>query len=73
MRGGAVIIDHGQGVHSGILAPVRTAGQVGDMVEQGQIIGRIGAKGMVTGPHLHWDVRIGMTNVDPQEWIERDW
>lgn len=73
VRGGAVILDHGLGVHTGFWHQSEILVQVGDMVEQGQIIGRIGAKGMVTGPHLHWDVRIGPTNVQPQEWVERDW
>jgi murein DD-endopeptidase MepM/ murein hydrolase activator NlpD len=73
VRGGAVILDHGQGVHTGFWHQSELLVRFGDIVEQGQIIGRIGAKGMVTGPHLHWDVRIGSTNVDPMEWIERDW
>ncbi|HEY0738758.1 MAG TPA: M23 family metallopeptidase [Herpetosiphonaceae bacterium] len=73
VRGGAVILDHGQGVHSGFWHMSAVLVQPGAIVEQGQIIGRIGAKGMVTGPHLHWDVRIGSINVQPQEWIERSW
>ena len=73
VRGGAVILDHGLGVHSGFWHQSAVLVRVGDIVEQGQIIGRIGAKGMVTGPHLHWDVRIGSTNVDPREWVERQW
>ncbi len=73
VRGGAVILDHGHGVHSGFWHQSTVLVKVGDIVEQGQIIGLIGAKGMVTGPHLHWDVRIGSTNVDPTEWVEREW
>jgi biotin carboxyl carrier protein len=73
VRGGAIILDHGQGIHTGFWHQSELLVRVGDIVEQGQIIGRIGAKGMVTGPHLHWDVRIGTTNVNPLEWTERDW
>jgi murein DD-endopeptidase MepM/ murein hydrolase activator NlpD len=73
VRGGAVIIDHGQGVHTGYWHQSDLLVRAGEMVEQGQLIGRIGAKGMVTGPHLHWDVRIGPTNVQPLEWIEQEW
>ncbi|HEX6291780.1 MAG TPA: M23 family metallopeptidase [Herpetosiphonaceae bacterium] len=73
VRGGAVILDHGQGVHTGFWHMSAVLVQPGAIVEQGQIIGRIGAKGMVTGPHLHWDVRIGSINVKPQEWLERSW
>lgn len=72
VRGGAVILDHGQGVHSGFWHMSEVLVTPGQLVEQGQLIGRIGAKGMVTGPHLHWDVRIGMVNVSPLEWTERD-
>jgi murein DD-endopeptidase MepM/ murein hydrolase activator NlpD len=73
VRGGAVILDHGQAVHTGFWHMSAVLVKPGEMVEQGQIIGRIGAKGMVTGPHLHWDVRIGMVNVQPQEWLDREW
>jgi murein DD-endopeptidase MepM/ murein hydrolase activator NlpD len=73
VRGGAVILDHGQGVHTGFWHMSEVIARPGEIVEQGQIIGRIGAKGMVTGPHLHWDVRIGMTPVAPLEWIEHSW
>ncbi len=73
VRGGAVILDHGQGVHTGFWHLSAVLVKPGELVEQGQLIGRIGAKGMVTGPHLHWDVRIGMVNVQPQEWLDRAW
>lgn len=73
VRGGAVILDHGQSVHTGFWHMSAVLVKPGEIVEQGQIIGRIGAKGMVTGPHLHWDLRIGSVNVDPQEWIDRQW
>ncbi len=39
----------------------------GDSVRQGQIIGRSGATGWVTGPHLHLDVQVNGEYVDPLE------
>ena len=38
----------------------------GDTVTAGTPIGRVGATGRVTGPHLHWVVRYGTTSVDPR-------
>jgi murein DD-endopeptidase MepM/ murein hydrolase activator NlpD len=37
----------------------------GDQVTAGQIVGRVGATGRVTGPHLHWAVRANGARVDP--------
>ncbi len=73
VRGGAVILDHGQGVHTGFWHMSAVLVEPGQIVEQGQLIGRIGSTGMSTGPHLHWDVRIGMINVNPREWLDREW
>jgi murein DD-endopeptidase MepM/ murein hydrolase activator NlpD len=42
----------------------------GDTVEQGQVIGKVGATGRVTGPHLHWLVRYGSVLVDPMSLFE---
>jgi murein DD-endopeptidase MepM/ murein hydrolase activator NlpD len=63
--GNAVFIDHGQGVHSTYLHLSRIDVAVGDIVEHGQVIGLAGATGRVTGPHLHWGVRVLDARVDP--------
>jgi murein DD-endopeptidase MepM/ murein hydrolase activator NlpD len=63
--GNAVFIDHGQGVHSTYLHLSRIDVAVGDVVERGQVIGLAGATGRVTGPHLHWGVRVVDARVDP--------
>lgn len=63
--GGRVIyIDHGAGLVTGYLHLSEQLVSEGDVVEPGQQIGRIGATGRVTGPHLHWIVRYGPHSVD---------
>jgi murein DD-endopeptidase MepM/ murein hydrolase activator NlpD len=72
-RGGAVILDHGWGVHSGYWHMEEVLAREGQFVEPGDVIGRMGARGMATGPHLHWEIHLGATSVDPMEWVEREW
>ncbi len=43
---------------------------VGDTVERGQIIGRVGATGRVTGPHLHWQAQYGAVPFDPTDLLK---
>jgi murein DD-endopeptidase MepM/ murein hydrolase activator NlpD len=63
--GNTVVIDHGLGMFS-LLAHLSVMDvQAGDSVTAGQIVGQVGATGRVTGPHLHWGVRIGDARVDP--------
>ena len=42
----------------------------GDSVEKGQVVGLVGSTGRVTGPHLHWSLRLGGARVDPESLIE---
>ena len=63
--GNAVYIDHGQGIYTTYLHLSKIDVAVGDMVERGQQLGLAGATGRVTGPHLHWGVRLLDARVDP--------
>jgi len=63
--GNAVYIDHGQGIFTTYLHLSKIDVAVGDMVERGQQLGLAGATGRVTGPHLHWGVRLLDARVDP--------
>jgi murein DD-endopeptidase MepM/ murein hydrolase activator NlpD len=63
--GNSVVIDHGNGVIS-LLAHLSSIDvAAGDVVRAGTIVGRVGATGRVTGPHLHWSVRLNDARVDP--------
>jgi murein DD-endopeptidase MepM/ murein hydrolase activator NlpD len=64
--GNTVAIDHGLRVIS--LLEHLSAIDVGpgDVVAAGQVIGRVGATGRVTGPHLHWAVHVNGARVDPR-------
>jgi len=63
--GNLVVLDHGGGVYTLYAHLSRMDVSEGTMVAAGSIIGRVGATGRVTGPHLHWGARIGEARVDP--------
>jgi len=56
--GKTVVIDHGAGVFSMYCHLSKIIASVGDMVNQFDIIGLAGKTGRVTGPHLHWAVKV---------------
>jgi murein DD-endopeptidase MepM/ murein hydrolase activator NlpD len=63
--GNTVVIDHGLGVFS-LLAHLSVMDvHQGELVTRGQTLGQVGATGRVTGPHLHWAVRMNGARVDP--------
>ncbi len=66
LTGGTVLIDHGMGISSNFLHLSRLDVKVGDRVEQGQIIGLVGATGRATGPHMHWGMNWLKVRIDPQ-------
>ena len=71
VRGNCIIIDHGWGLHTSYFHMSAVLVEPGTMVQQGDPIGRMGSTGLATGSHLHWEVRVGMVTVDPEEWLER--
>lgn len=64
LGGGVIYIDHGAGLVTAYLHLSAKDVAEGDVVDRGQLIGRVGATGRVTGPHLHWIVRYGAHTVD---------
>jgi murein DD-endopeptidase MepM/ murein hydrolase activator NlpD len=63
--GSTVILDHGLGVFSMLCHLSRIDVRQGALVVRGDVVGAIGATGRVTGPHLHWTLRVGAASVDP--------
>lgn len=57
-EGGAVFLDHGQGMVSVFMHMSAVDVLPGDVVAQGQVLGKIGSTGRSTGPHLHWGVKV---------------
>jgi murein DD-endopeptidase MepM/ murein hydrolase activator NlpD len=63
--GNTVILDHGLGIYSLYAHLSRIEVKVGDIIDNGQELGLSGATGRVTGPHLHWGMRVQGARVDP--------
>ena len=63
--GDTVVIDHGQGLFSLFAHLSETSVKQGDSVKKGEVIGQVGQTGRVTGPHLHWAVRLNGARIDP--------
>jgi len=70
VRGNATIIDHGQGVFSGIYHQSEILVTPGTQITPGMLVGLIGNTGRSTGPHLHWDLWVGGVQIDPLEWLD---
>jgi len=68
--GNTVVLDHGQGLYSILAHMTRTLVREDQVVASGARLGTVGATGRVTGPHLHWSVRLGGTRVDPAAVLE---
>jgi len=64
LGGNVIYLDHGEGIVTAYLHLSRQLVQVGDTVQRGAVIGRVGATGRVTGPHLHLIARFGITTID---------
>jgi murein DD-endopeptidase MepM/ murein hydrolase activator NlpD len=68
--GNLVYIDHGQGLISMFAHLSEIDVKLGERVAKGQVVGKVGATGRVTGPHLHWSLGLNGTWIDPALFIE---
>ncbi len=72
VRGNATIINHGWGVYSGFWHQSEILVQVGQRVQAGEIIGKVGGTGRVTGAHLHWEIWVNGVQVNPLAWLNEE-
>lgn len=68
-NGQTVFVDHGQGLISMFCHLSSIGVKVGDELGRGEVLGKVGATGRATGPHLHWNVSLNNARVDPAIFI----
>lgn len=68
--GWSIVIEHLPGLYSLYYHMDSLGVEEGDTVKQGDIIGKSGATGLATGPHLHWEIRLKGSAVNPDYFKE---
>lgn len=68
-NGKTVFVDHGQGLISMFCHLSEIGVNVGDELPRGGVLGKVGATGRATGPHLHWNVSLNDARIDPAIFI----
>ena len=71
-NGNSVFLDHGQGLITGYFHMNEIKVEAKQRIERGDILGTVGETGRVTGPHLHWNVYLNRTKVDPALFIAEE-
>jgi murein DD-endopeptidase MepM/ murein hydrolase activator NlpD len=69
--GGSVVVDHGGGLYTMYFHLSEFKVDKGALVRRGDILALSGATGRVTGPHLHWGVRLNNARVDPLDLLRK--
>jgi hypothetical protein len=71
LKGGLVVLDHGAGLLSLYLHQSEIHVRAGQEVERGDLLGEVGSTGISTGPHLHWEMRLGGEPTNSMLWADR--
>ena len=67
--GNTVVLDHGLGLYTFYGHFESISVQAGDLVDTGALLGKVGATGRVTGPHLHWGATVNRARANPLQLI----
>lgn len=71
LHGNVIAIDHGQGVISFYIHLSKVLVKPGQLVNAGDVIGKVGATGRANGPHLHFSVYVNKDAANPVDWFTR--
>ncbi len=70
-NGQSIVIDHGFGLFSMYFHLSEISVAEGERLKRGHVIGKVGQSGRVTGPHLHWGMRLNGARIDPFSLVEK--
>ncbi|MFW6214878.1 MAG: M23 family metallopeptidase [Alkalispirochaetaceae bacterium] len=70
VTGNSVVVEHFPGVYGLFYHLDSISVSPGDLLEPGDELGTVGSTGVSTGPHLHWELRVGGVSVDPSSFLD---
>ncbi|MDC7242001.1 MAG: M23 family metallopeptidase [Spirochaetales bacterium] len=71
LTGYTIVLEHMPGVYTLYYHMDSINVELGDTLIQGDLMGTVGSTGLVTGPHLHWEMRVNTIPVDPSKYLSR--
>jgi murein DD-endopeptidase MepM/ murein hydrolase activator NlpD len=71
VTGNTIVLEHLPSLFSIYMHLSAISVAEGDLLAAGELLGRVGSTGLSTGPHLHWELRVGPQSVNPEYWLSR--